>query len=115
MDGWPTSNRTTTTVAMLKPPTTPRSVVAHRGNRTVRPLDYRNQKYGHSLRARKCYNRRARQACAPGCRFREWSEKHQVGMPMPITVAQVPLLGHHVAHRAWFRRRQFLLVQSGFD
>jgi len=36
-------------------------------------------------------------------------------MPVPITVAQVPLLGQHVAHRAWFRRRQFLLVQSGFD
>src|SRR5260370_35447168 len=36
-------------------------------------------------------------------------------MPVPITVAQVPLFGHHVAHRAWFRRWQFLLVQSGFD
>ena len=34
-------------------------------------------------------------------------------MPAPITVAQVPLLGHHVAHRAGFRRRQFLLIDSG--
>src|SRR4051794_18696697 len=36
-------------------------------------------------------------------------------MPVPISVAQVPLPGQHVAHRAWFRRRRFLLFQSRFD
>jgi hypothetical protein len=34
---------------------------------------------------------------------------------VPVTVAQVPLLGQHVAHRAGFQRRQFLSIESGTD
>src|SRR5882724_8794585 len=36
-------------------------------------------------------------------------------MPVPVVVAQVPLLGQHVAHRAGFQRWQLLLVESRFD
>src|SRR5712692_3293145 len=93
------------------------SVLIHRGSGTVRPLGDWNQKHGVSLLSlSKCHNYRGtRQACTPTCRLCEWNEKHQVGVPVPVTVAQVPLLGQHVAHRAGFQWRHLLLVESRFD
>src|SRR5258707_12197214 len=91
-------------------------VVFCRSWRTVRPLGDRNQKNGMSFRSvGKCHNHRGpRQACAPTCRLRQWNEENQMWTPVPVTDAQVSWLGEHVAHRAGFQRRQFLLVDGGF-
>jgi hypothetical protein len=83
---------------------------------SVRPVSHRNHKDSHpALRIVSSYDRGTRQVCAPSRRVRWWKEKHEVRVPVPGSVVQVPLLRHHVAHRARFRRRQFLLVKSSLE
>ena len=87
-----------------------------RRRRPVRPFLHRQQENRHSLRVvLDSQQRRVRPVCAPRFRIRCRNEEHHVRMPVPVAIAQVPLLRHHVAHRAGFHLRQFSVVERGFD
>jgi len=69
-----------------------RQLLIARSSHPVRPLADRNQKQGQLSRSvLNSHSREARQACAPSCKVCEWKEKHQVGVPVPVTIAEVPL------------------------
>src|SRR5258708_14209608 len=36
-------------------------------------------------------------------------------MPVPVVIAQIPLLRQHVAHCVRLQRRQVLLIEAGFE
>src|SRR5258708_2358170 len=83
--------------------------------RPVRPLPYWNEKHRQPAQiVLDADERRAGKTCAPGGGVGRRKKEHQVGVPVPVTVVQVPLLGHHVAHRPRFLRRQILPVESAF-
>ena len=49
----------------------------------------------------------------PGCRRSQRNKEHQVWMPVPITIIQVPLLGHHIAHCVRLQLRQRIPIKRG--
>src|SRR6267154_2270502 len=69
------------------------SVFSREIRRTIRPLAHRNQEYGEWVRSVvQCQNGGAGQICAPSCSVRLLNEEHEVGMPVPVAIAQVLLL-----------------------
>ena len=61
--------------------------------RAVRPLGDWNQEQSVSFQlVLNRQNRGAVQVCAPGRCVRCWYEKHQMRMPVPGAVVQIPLL-----------------------
>jgi hypothetical protein len=79
----------------------------HRGwsRRPIGPSAGQNHEDGHPFfRIVPRYHRRARQIGSPAFHGITRNEKHEMGMPAHVVVAQVLLLRHHVAHRSRSQR-----------
>src|ERR1700722_13167483 len=68
-----------------------------RRRRSVRPVGYGHQEYGLRLRnfAIVENHRRAREVRPPGCCRDFRYVKHQMRMPVPRVIVEIPILGHH--------------------